>query len=208
MNRFIALVTAGLASIGVAMAAVNVNTASQEDLEALKDVGPVKARAIVEYRDQHGPFRSLRDLDKVPGVGKATIAAIKHDVTFSGPNTGVPAMKRDNRAEDRTDARAQRGTDMAAPERAARREETRDEKRTTMAQNDAGVIDINSASEKELKTLPGVGMLRAKAIVHGRPWRSKNELVDKHILPDHVYEDVKDRIVARHNPNDANRRGG
>ena len=186
MKRFIALVVAGLASIGVAMAAVNVNTASKEDLEALKDVGPVRAQAIVDYRNRHGAFRSLEDLDRVPGIGKATIDAIRKDVTFSGPNTGIAPMRRDNRAEDRTDARAQRGMNH----------------HVTIAKNDRDVIDINSASEQELKKLPGVGTLRAKAIVHGRPWRSKNDLVDKHVLPDHVYEDVKDRIVARHNPND------
>lgn len=208
MNRFIALVVAGLASIGVATAAVNVNTASQEDLEALKDVGPVKARAIIDYRTRHGPFRSLEDLDRVPGIGKATISAIRRDVTFDGPNTGVPAMRLDNRAADRTDARAQRGTDMAAPERAARREEIRDEKHpVTVARNGSDVIDINSASERELKKLPGVSTLRAKAIVRGRPWRSKNDLVDKHVLPEHVYDEVKDRIVARHDPNDGGRGG-
>lgn len=204
MNRFIALVIAGLASIGVAVAAVNVNTAGKQELEALKDVGPVRAQAIIDYRNQHGPFRSLEDLDKVPGIGKATIAAIKKDVTFSGPNTGIAPMKRDNRAEDRTDARAQRGTDMTAPERVARRDEKH---HVTIAKNDSDVIDINSASEQELKKLPGVGTLRAKAIVHGRPWRSKNDLVDKHVLPDHVYEGVKDRIVARHNPNDGSSGG-
>ena len=191
MKRFIALVIAGLASIGAAMAAVNVNTASKEDLEALKDVGPVRAQAIVDYRNRHGAFRSLEDLDRVPGIGKATIDAIRKDVTFSGPNTGIAPMRRDNRAEDRTDARVQRGTGH----------------HVTIAKNDQDIIDINSASEHELKKLPGVSTLRAKAIVHGRPWRSKNDLVDKHVLPDHVYEDVKDRIVARHNPNDGNSGG-
>jgi competence protein ComEA len=210
MKRFIAFLLAGLASIGLAFGAVNVNTASKEDLEALKDIGPVKAQAIVDYRRDHGPFRSLEDLDKVKGIGKATLSAIRDDVTFSGPNTGIAPMKRDNRAEDRTDARAQRGDSMAAPERTARREredkrdeKVRDEKPRTenrkVATNEThGVLDINTASEAQLRGLPGVGAARAKAIVHGRPYRSKDELVAKHVLPASTYADVKDRIVAHH----------
>lgn len=202
MKRGIAFVIAWLASIGLAFGAVNVNTASKEDLEALKEIGPVKAQAIVDYRREHGPFRSLDDLDKVKGVGKATILAIRNDVTFSGPNTGIPAMKRDNRAEDRSDARAQRGDGMAAPERAARREAVREDKHVAMSQ--PHVLDINTATERELEQLPGVGPARAKAIVHGRPYRSKDELVAKHVLPESAYEGVKDRIVAHH----ADRKGG
>jgi competence protein ComEA len=200
MKRFIAIVLAWLASIGMAFAAVNVNTASKEDLESLKEIGPVKAQAIIDYRAQHGPFRSLDDLDKVKGIGKATLAAIKDDVTFSGPNTGIAPMKRDNRVEDRTDARAQRGDSMRAPERVARREEAREQKaedkRVAANEHRGGLVDINSASEQELRALPGVGAARAKAIVHGRPYRSKDELLDKRILPENVYNGVKDQIVA------------
>ncbi len=198
MKRFIAFVMAWLASAGVALAAVNVNTASKEELESLKDIGPVKAQAIVDYRAQHGPFRSLEDLDKVKGIGKATLAAIRKDVTFSGENSGLAPMKRDNRAEDRSDARAQRGEAMNAPERVAQREEVREQKRVAANEHRAAVLDINRATEQELRDLPGVGAARARAIVNGRPYRSKDELVAKRILPENIYNGVKDHIVARH----------
>jgi DNA uptake protein ComE-like DNA-binding protein len=58
-------------------------------------------------------------------------------------------------------------------------------------------MDINSASEKDLATLPGIGEARAKAIVKGRPYKGKNELLDKKIVPDKVYSDIKDKIVAK-----------
>ena len=58
-------------------------------------------------------------------------------------------------------------------------------------------MDINSASEKDLMTLKGIGDARAKAIVKGRPYKGKNELVDKKIVPQAVYDDIKDLIVAR-----------
>ena len=59
------------------------------------------------------------------------------------------------------------------------------------------LMDINTATEKELSTLKGVGDARAKAIVKGRPYKGKNELLDKKIVPENVYNDIKDLIIAK-----------
>jgi len=59
------------------------------------------------------------------------------------------------------------------------------------------LMDINSASEKELATLPGIGDVRAKAIVKGRPYKGKDDLVQKKIVPQKVYDEIKDRIIAK-----------
>jgi len=58
-------------------------------------------------------------------------------------------------------------------------------------------IDINSASEKELASLPKIGDVKAKAIVKGRPYRSKDQLVDKKILSQDAYDSIKDQIIAK-----------
>ena len=58
-------------------------------------------------------------------------------------------------------------------------------------------MDINSASEKELATLKGIGDVRAKAIVKGRPYKGKDDLVAKKIIPQSVYDDIKDQIIAK-----------
>src|SRR4051812_32748713 len=58
-------------------------------------------------------------------------------------------------------------------------------------------MDINSASEKELATLKGIGDVRAKAIVKGRPYKGKDDLVSKKIIPEAVYADIKDQIIAK-----------
>lgn len=58
-------------------------------------------------------------------------------------------------------------------------------------------MDINTASQKELASLKGIGEVRAKAIVKGRPYKGKNELVDKKIIPQGVYDDIKDQVVAK-----------
>ena len=61
----------------------------------------------------------------------------------------------------------------------------------------AELMDINSASEKDLATLPGIGEARSKAIVKGRPYKGKNDLVDKKIIPENVYNGIKDTIIAK-----------
>jgi len=69
------------------------------------------------------------------------------------------------------------------------------EKKT--GQKAEALIDINSAKTEELTTLEGIGDARAQAIIKGRPYHGKNEIVDKKIVPQAVYDKIKDRIVAR-----------
>ncbi|TDR80151.1 ComEA family DNA-binding protein [Paludibacterium purpuratum] len=68
-----------------ALAAVNINTASQQELETLKGVGPAKARAIIQYREQRGPFATAQDLRRVPGFGEKTVRKLEADLIVSGP---------------------------------------------------------------------------------------------------------------------------
>jgi competence protein ComEA len=69
-----------------AFAAVNVNTATQSELEAVKGLGPSKAKAIIAYREANGNFKSLDDLDKVKGFGKSSIDKLKDELTVGTEN--------------------------------------------------------------------------------------------------------------------------
>ena len=60
---------------------VNINTASVEELDVLPGVGPTIAQRIVDYRTENGPFRSIEDLMQVKGIGSATFADLKDQVT-------------------------------------------------------------------------------------------------------------------------------
>jgi len=63
--------------VSLAMAAVNINTATLAELETLKGIGPTKAQAIIQYRKEHGSFKSVNDLDHVKGIGLKTVQKIK-----------------------------------------------------------------------------------------------------------------------------------
>src|SRR6266705_3426925 len=58
-------------------------------------------------------------------------------------------------------------------------------------------LDLNSASEADRKTLNGIGDAYAKKIIENRPYRRKDELVSKHIVPKATYDKIKDDIIAR-----------
>lgn len=90
MKKWIFALFAMLMSVA-ALAAVNVNTANQQDLETLKGIGPVKAKAIIDYRSKNGPFKSAADLVNVPGIGEKTVEKLKADLAFSGATSTAPA---------------------------------------------------------------------------------------------------------------------
>src|ERR1700693_1972949 len=82
-----------------ALAAVNINTATKEELDALPEIGPVKAQAIIDYRTANGPFKTPEDVMKVNGIKEGTFGKIKGMISVSGASTPVaaPAAKADTK---------------------------------------------------------------------------------------------------------------
>ena len=122
-----------------ALAGVNVNSATQSELESLPGIGPSKALSIIEYRNTNGPFTSLADLDLVSGIGPATLANIEPHVVFDGESTPAPSGS----ATSRSTA-------------------------SSSSSDSGGVVNINTASQSDLQSLPGIGPSKAVAIIDNR----------------------------------------
>lgn len=84
LSRLACTIGLGLASIGFAYAAININTATPGELDGVKGIGPAKAQAIVDYRSKNGPFKSLDDLKNVKGFGDKSIAKLKGELSVGG----------------------------------------------------------------------------------------------------------------------------
>ncbi len=61
----------------------------------------------------------------------------------------------------------------------------------------ANLIDLNSASRDMLMTLDGIGEVRADAIIRARPFKAKTELVERRLIPEHLYDQLADKVTVR-----------
>lgn len=102
----------GLAMVSFnAFAAVNINTATQEQLETLKGVGPAKAKAIIDYRTKNGPFKKIEDLDKVHGIGEGLLKNLKPEITLTGATSVKPEAKTSPKSAKADDKKADKKAD-------------------------------------------------------------------------------------------------
>ncbi len=138
---------------------LDVNTASKEQLIKVPGIGPVKASAIVAYREEHGPFDSLEKLLRVPGIGEKTLERIRPYLRVSGVEK---AGALSNSLKD--DSRSSRK------------------------------ININTASLKELISLPGIGEVKAKRIMEYRPFSQPEDLLKVPGIGERTLEKIKDMI--------------
>ncbi|HEB49318.1 MAG TPA: ComEA family DNA-binding protein [Desulfobulbus sp.] len=82
MKQFCLTIVLLLFLATAALAKVNINTATAEELQAINGIGQVRAEAIVKDRKQNGKFKSIDDLARVKGIGEKTVKKIKDEITI------------------------------------------------------------------------------------------------------------------------------
>jgi len=140
-------------------AKININAATAEDLMVLPRVGEKTAQAILEYRATKGAFKTLDDLGAIKGLGKKTIDRFR-DLAYCGPVAEVPIVIPTASSEETRPGGDTRSSDHAKPE-----------SMDTSGSNpscDGSRININTATEDELQTLPRIGPAMAAKIVQYR----------------------------------------
>src|SRR3989337_695761 len=100
MKRLLLAFVMWFAISGIALAVVNINTATKEQLTSLKGVGEKRAQEIINYRTKNGPFKTVDDLEKVPGIGPGIMKQIRSEVTTSGKTDIGKAAAKDAKAAD------------------------------------------------------------------------------------------------------------
>jgi competence protein ComEA len=121
MKRWLCALAALLFSTAAA-AAVNLNTASKDELVALPGIGPAKAQAIIDYRAQNGAFKSVEEIRKVRGIGEKLFQQIRPELTVAGGAARSTTAQAPGRAEAKATP--------AAPSRTSGGTITRDDRPT------------------------------------------------------------------------------
>jgi|SRR5579864_2600248 len=178
---------------------VDLNNADVREIETLPGIGPVLAEAIVKDR----PFKSFADLERVRGLGKAKIEALNGRVKFGtteAPTTEkaepAPAAKAKS---SRTEKKSPPATGLSSPPAASTASPTAPAGSTATKRaplTPGKKVNINTASKEALDALPGIGPVKAQAIIDGRPFKTIDDIKTVKGIKDVEFGKIKDLITV------------
>jgi competence ComEA-like helix-hairpin-helix protein len=167
----IALVVLSLSIAGAfakeAKTLVDLNTASQQDLEGLKGIGSATAKKIIAKR----PYKSVDELSRA-GISARKIEILKPFITV-GPAAVTPQPAKAPAAVERAASKAAKG------------------------KSPAGLVDLNTADQKTLESLPGIGPKTAQEIIKGRPYKTVDDLSEVKGIKEGSFSKIKELITVK-----------
>jgi competence protein ComEA len=174
---------------------IDLNTASEKELESLKGVGPATAKKIIAGR----PYKSVDELSKA-GLSSKQVDALKPLVTVgsAAPAPAAPAVTGKAAAAPvappKPAAEAKPAKETKA-EKAAKPAEKASKAAAKLAPGQK--VNINTATKEELDALPGIGPVKAQAIIEGRPYQKPEDIMKVKGIKEGEFKKIKDIIVVK-----------
>jgi len=177
-------------SIVFAQKLIDLNGASQKELESIKGVGPATAKKIVAGR----PYKSVDELSKA-GLSAKQVEAIKPFVTVgsAAPAKEAPAKAATTVAPAKPAAEAKPAKEMKG-EKATKSAEKATKSAMKLAPGQK--VNINTATKEQLDALPGIGPVKAQAIIDGRPYKKTEDIMKVKGIKQGEFNKIKDVITV------------
>jgi competence protein ComEA len=165
---------------------IDLNTASEQDITALKGVGPATAKKIIAAR----PYNSVDELSKA-GLSAKKIEAIKPFVMVGSAPAAVAPMSA-------TPVKKIAPAPALKTQKAPQAPSSAQKPAASTAKLAPGqVVNINTADTETLQALPGIGPAKAQSIIAGRPYTTKEDIMKVKGIKQGVFNKIKDSITVK-----------
>lgn len=170
---------------------IDLNAASQKDLESLKGIGPATAKKIIDGR----PYKTVEELKKA-GVSKKTIESLKPLVSV-GP-VSAPA-KPAAEIKPATAPALEKSVTNTKTTAAPMAEKTKSKAATSAPAKLAPgqKVNINTATKEQIEALPEIGPVKAQAIIDGRPYKKPEDIMKVKGIKEGIFNKIKDSITVQ-----------
>lgn len=173
---------------------VDLNAADQKTLEALPGVGPKTAQEIIKAR----PYKSVDDLSRIKGISKGKMETLKGLVTVTAPKDMQQPAPAATPAVPASAAPAKETPAVPAKAAPAAKTPAAVEKPAAATKLAPGEkVNINTASKEKLEALPGIGPVKAQAIIDGRPYNTPEDIMKVRGIKEGSFSKIKDMITVK-----------